>query len=395
MLIDGDESKWESVSPLIDGQSYVEASTEYERKTGQLLDGSGTIILAGDGVRINVRNRALNLYHGRTHVPQEEVTDVLWAGTHNIRRVIILSDDGYITFEAVDWCRKQNIDILMLDRDGDVILTSPDITCNVDLRRQQYQAMYTGVAGQVARELIKLKTLAQIDVLRDLPSHPIVPGQLIILNGQRVTVRRKGEMIYGEYIWEAHERGLSDLSRLKDVDEIRLLEAQLAKKYWYYFIGISINWRGRDEKIVRPHWKSITDRGFSLSGGGSPRKALSPFHAILNYAYGILEAQVLAAINASGLDPACGCLHTDRIGRNSLVYDLMEPHRPQVDRLVLDLFAKTTFTRGMLVPLESGEVRLSKQFARFVVASCMLPLATITETIASFIKIYRGIVDSV
>jgi CRISPR-associated protein Cas1 len=379
----------DDINPLIDGQSYVEVAIEYEKSADRLASESGTIILAGSEVRVNVRNRALNLHQGRTHVPQEETDYTLWAGTHNIKRLIILSGDGYITFDAIEWCRMQNIDILMLDGDGNVVLSSTGVGCDVHLRRRQYEAPYTGMAGYIARELVRLKTLAQIKVLKTLPSHELTPGKVFIANGRRVEMQKGGKMIYGEYIWEAHERLIEELSRLRDVDAIRLLEAQLANKYWGYFLGIPIHWKPRDEKIVPPHWQSITERGFSLSGGGSPKKALSPFHAVLNYAYAMLQSQVLSAINTSGLDPACGCLHMDRLGRDSLVFDLMEPHRSQVDRLVLDLLEKTIFTRGMLVPQESGEVRLSKQFARYVAASCLLSLNSIAETVAYFVEIYR------
>ena len=383
------------INPLIDALSYAEASAVYEKKADVVLSSLDTIILVGDGAKVNVRNRALVLYHGRTHVPQEEVTTTLYAGAHRIRRLVILSDDGYITFEAINWCHNHGIAILMLDRDGNAILSSGEYGCDVELRRLQYQADDTGIAGQIARELVRLKTLAQIETLKTIKTHPIIEGRLMVIDGRRVTFPEKGGVDWGEFIWESFENDLSVLSGIKDIDTIRAFEGSIALKYWTYLTGIPIYWSRKDEKIVPPHWKAITERGFSNSGGGRPRQALSPFHAVLNYAYGILEAQVLSAINVSGLDPACGCLHYDKIGRNSLVYDLMEPHRPQVDSLVLSLFAKTTFTRGMLVPLDSGEVRLSKQFARYVVASCMLPLDTISETVGSFVKIYRGIIRMV
>ena len=188
--------------------------------------------------------------------------------------------------------------------------------------------------------------------------------------------------------WEYLEDGLSEFSQAMDISTIFMLEARFAAVYWDTFVGIPIKWKPRDEKIVPPHWKSIGERISSLSWT-TVRHAINPFQSVLNYAYGMLEAQVLAAINASGLDPAVGCLHQDKAGRNSLVFDFMEPHRPQVDRLVLDLFMKTIFTRGMFVPLDSGEVRLSKQFARYVAASCSLPLDLISETVNDFVRMYR------
>ena len=43
------------------------------------------------------------------------------------------------------------------------------------------------------------------------------------------------------------------------------------------------------------------------------------------------------------MEPSLGVLHEDKDGRASLVYDLMEPLRPKVDRLVLELITSRTF----------------------------------------------------
>jgi CRISPR/Cas system-associated endonuclease Cas1 len=68
-----------------------------------------------------------------------------------------------------------------------------------------------------------------------------------------------------------------------------------------------------------------------------PQPPRHPVNAILNYAYAVLESQVLRIATVSqGLDLTIGYLHTCRPGRVALVYDLMEPLRPQVDRSVLD-----------------------------------------------------------
>ena len=197
------------------------------------------------------------------------------------------------------------------------------------------------------------------------------------------------DRIPGEPVWKLLEDSLEELSHMGEIETIRMLEGRLAFHYWDALLGIQINWRSKDIKVVPPHWKSITERMSSLSGT-TARHATNPFHAILNYAYGMLEAQVLVAINASGLDPACGYLHVDRIGRNSLVFDLMEPHRPRVDRLVLSLFEKTIFSRGMFSLQEDGEVRLSRQFARYVASTCKVEQSDVDDTVNWMVRVLRG-----
>jgi hypothetical protein len=67
---------------------------------------------------------------------------------------------------------------------------------------------------------------------------------------------------------------------------------------------------------------------------------------------------------------ACGFLHLDKPGRDSLVYDLMECERGTVDGLVLDFLARTTLHYGDVTRVADGSCRLHPQLARAVVASC-------------------------
>jgi CRISPR-associated endonuclease Cas1 len=85
---------------------------------------------------------------------------------------------------------------------------------------------------------------------------------------------------------------------------------------------------------------------------------------MLNYAYGVLESQVRIATITRGLDPTIGYLHACRPGRVALVYELMEPLRPQVDRLLLDLVRSHTFSPSDFILKTNGGCRLHPQLAR-------------------------------
>ena len=87
---------------------------------------------------------------------------------------------------------------------------------------------------------------------------------------------------------------------------------------------------------------------------------------MLNYAYAVLESQVRIATVSQGLDPTIGYLHSCRPGRVALVYDLMEPLRPQVDRLVLGFLRSHTFTPSDFHLNKSGVCRLHPQLAKLI-----------------------------
>ena len=63
-------------------------------------------------------------------------------------------------------------------------------------------------------------------------------------------------------------------------------------------------------------------------------------NAMLNYGYAILLAIVARALTASGLLPAVGIHHRNKYNPWCLASDIMEPYRPYVDRLVIQLVAE-------------------------------------------------------
>ncbi|MCB1386876.1 MAG: type II CRISPR-associated endonuclease Cas1 [Hyphomicrobiales bacterium] len=89
------------------------------------------------------------------------------------------------------------------------------------------------------------------------------------------------------------------------------IEAQAARRYWPLLMGRDFR---RDQ-----------------DGGG--------INGILNYGYTVLRAIVSRAICAAGLHPTIGIHHANRGNAFALADDLMEPYRPLVDRVALNLVA--------------------------------------------------------
>ena len=57
----------------------------------------------------------------------------------------------------------------------------------------------------------------------------------------------------------------------------------------------------------------------------------------LNYGYAILRATMARALISSGLLPTFGIFHKNRYNAYCLADDIMEPYRPYVDRIVLEI----------------------------------------------------------
>lgn len=91
-----------------------------------------------------------------------------------------------------------------------------------------------------------------------------------------------------------------------------------------------------EAQAARRYWKALFGPDFSRDRDADGANAL------LNYGYTVLRAVVSRAICAAGLHPTIGVFHANRANAFALSDDLMEPYRPLVDRLVLDLVAKGT-----------------------------------------------------
>ncbi len=63
----------------------------------------------------------------------------------------------------------------------------------------------------------------------------------------------------------------------------------------------------------------------------------TPPNNLLNYGYAILRAIISRALVSSGLLPTLGIHHHNRYNAYCLADDIMEPYRPYVDKLVIDI----------------------------------------------------------
>jgi CRISP-associated protein Cas1 len=321
-----------------------------------------TLILAGHGAGLFVERGALVAQEGRTHTTGMPTRHVLYRGVHDVGRILWLHASGSLSFAAVAWCAAQGVTVSLLDSYGYLIsVLTPEAPAAIALRRAQYRAQDTGQDVALARELLRRK-----------------------LERQRETIRAHPELPHRERAQEALDMALSWLNLpdappyLSTMDGIRVFEGRTARAYFAAWVGLPLTFARADRRRIPPHWQTVRERTSPLAGNRNARHAVDPANALMNYAYGCLESQVRQAL-ACGFDLSCGFLHSDKAGRDSLVYDLMECERGAVDSLVLDFIGKTVFRAGDFTLVSNGSVRLHPQLARAVVALCRLPQDRIDE----------------
>jgi CRISPR-associated endonuclease Cas1 len=237
---------------------------------------------------------------------------------HGLRRLIVIGSDGMVSLAALRWLADQEASFVMLDRDGSVLATTgPVRSSDAKLRRAQSLAPSNGTALRIARELISKKLAGQEQVARH---------NLLDSNTADTIARYRAE-----------------LPQADEISSILLIESQAARAYWSAWSTLPINFPKNDLPRVPEHWRSFGTRVSPLTG--SPRLAVNPPNAILNYLYCVLESEARLAAAALGLDPGLGVLHVDTPARDSLACDLMEPVRSSVDSYLLDWITRQPLSK--------------------------------------------------
>jgi CRISPR associated protein Cas1 len=151
------------------------------------------------------------------------------------------------------------------------------------------------------------------------------------------------------------------LTTAETIPAIRLLEAQAALAYWSAWRNVPVIFPKKDLSRIPEHWRTCGTRVSPLTG--SPRLAVNPPNAMLNYLYALLESEARLAAAAMGLDPGIGLLHVDTDARDSLACDLMEPVRPKVDAYLLEWLTREPLRREWFFEQRDGNCRLMGPFA--------------------------------
>jgi len=99
-----------------------------------------------------------------------------------------------------------------------------------------------------------------------------------------------------------------------------------------------------------------------------------PPNNLLNYGYAVLRAIIARALVSSGLLPTLGIHHHNRYNAYCLADDIMEPYRPYVDRLVVDMFDggiteidKEAKTKLLTIPVL--DVKINEQRSPLMIAA--------------------------
>jgi CRISPR-associated endonuclease Cas1 len=289
----------------------------------------GVLTLSGFGIAARVQRGHLELQDG---VGLERRTITLPRVGHGLKRLVAIGSDGLISLAALEWLAAQGASFLMIERNGKVqCVTGPSAPSDARLRRAQSLALGNGVGTEICRKLIDAKLAGQERVIRE----------------------QLGDSAATEEIGRFRTR----LAQADTAEAIRWLEANAASAYFGALRDVPVLWPKADVPRIPRHWLTVGSRHSPLSGG--PRLAVTPFHAVLNYCFALVEAESRLALVSVALDPALGLgLHTDTPNRDSLALDVLEPVRPDVERWLVSWIMREPFRKADFFETSTGNCRL-------------------------------------
>lgn len=134
------------------------------------------------------------------------------------------------------------------------------------------------------------------------------------------------------------------------------------------------------------YWKNLFLK--ECAGFIREREGMPP-NNLLNYGYAILRAVIARSLVCSGLLPTLGIHHHNRYNAYCLADDIMEPYRPYVDELVLEIMRSgieyrelTTALKARLLNIPTLDVYINGKRSPLMVAATM--------TTASLAKCFSG-----
>ncbi len=262
------------------------------------------LVLNTYGISLNRDNEGFVIAtaEGRQRIPAEGITSIQ------------ISKGAQITSDAVMLAVEREIEVLFMDRSGNVIgrIWSPKYGSVSTIRKGQLNFSLSRDAFVWIKGVIRQKIENQQALLLSMEAKDeYTDNRVKSAIGRMEDYRTKIAGIDGEVISDVAStlRGWEGLSSKTYFEALNMF---LPKQY-------------RFEKR-------------------SQRPAMDLVNALLNYGYGVLYGKVEGALIKAGIDPYIGVLHRDDYNRPVLVYDVIELYRVWVDYVVYSLVIQNALT---------------------------------------------------
>jgi CRISPR-associated protein Cas1 len=237
---------------------------------------------------------------------------------------ILITTGAAVSSDAIKLALENNIEIQFLDKYGSSLgkVWHSKLGSTTYIRRKQLEISDSDEGTQLVKELILQKIDNCIEHLTDL------------------ALRRSTDK-------KNYLKGL-----VKDIEKLKVKLKKLTGRVDDIRNRL-MGYEGNAGKLYFKGLSYIMPERYSFSGR-SHRPAKDEFNCLLNYGYGILYSKVEKACIIAGLDPYVGILHTDGYNKKSFVFDVIEPYRHYIDRIVVKLFSTKKVRKSHFDKINGG-----------------------------------------
>ncbi len=174
----------------------------------------------------------------------------------------------------------------------------------------------------------------------------------------------------------AFDHWMAKTNTARTMADLLIIEARASALYWRSYRHLGLR-EARGGNLPRS-WLRFANRNKGAQFLGN-KHASHPINAMLNYAYVVEAGRLARALHARGLALQIGFLHADKGGRNSLVWDAIEPLRPAIDTRVFAYIASREFRRADFIPCGANVCRLDRAITSNLLIRACLPQRDIDD----------------
>jgi CRISP-associated protein Cas1 len=311
------------------------------------------ILILGAYAALRVRSGALDIIHGPFGNKQTIRIDV-----DDPKPLAILFDSHgeFFTGEALRWCARYGIGVILPDGPGR-LMTFAHSALEADGNGVPDISPATLRAQCAADALAIAKTV--VDAKIDAEARHILGAAAVLQLGQ----------------WQAKAKAT------RSIPELIVIEARASAVYWRAFRDMGLR-EAKGGNLPRT-WLRFANRQKGGQFLGS-KHAKHPISAMLNYAYVVEAGRLARTLSAKGLALQIGYLHADKTGRNSLVWDAIEPIRPMITGNVFKYIASREWHRKDFPQTGADVFRLDREVCSQMLSKVLLPQRAINDA-ADFI----------
>jgi CRISP-associated protein Cas1 len=322
---------------------------------------SPRVLVLGAYAALRVRGGALEIEHGPHDDRQTIRIDI--DAEPKPHTILFDSHGEFMTGEAIRWCARYSINLLLPGGPGRIITMVESaletktnaMTRMRDIDPSIIRAQCAADPVKVAREIVRAKIAAELNAT--------IPDA----EARRHRARE----------WD------NKLNLARSVAQIMTIESHAAASYWRTFRDAGL--RERKNGNLPRSWLRFAQRNKGAAFLGN-QHASHPINAMLNYCYIVEAGRLAKSLAAQGLCLSIGFLHSDKKGRNSLVWDAIEPLRPSIDAKVFAFIEAHEFARRDFPQSGYNVHRLSRDVTQLLLHKCSLPAREIEDAAESMVR---------